>query len=85
MDQVAAAMRFLPPEAIHAFNIGNEPDLFAKDRGFPGNYYKVGWYPDMNAYTTALSPLLLQYFGTNKMVSGRALGPSSSVEGSSAS
>ena len=69
--QVAAAMNVLPPEAIHAFNIGNEPDLFAKDRGFPTSYYKAGWFTDMNAYTAILRPLLLRYFGTARMVSGK--------------
>ena len=63
-------MSILPPEAVVAFNVGNEPDLYAKLYGFPVHYFTSDWYTDMEAFTAALRPLLLKYFGTTKMVWG---------------
>ena len=63
-------MSILPPEAVVAFNVGNEPDIFYKLHGFPSDYFTTTWFSDMATYTAALKPLLLKYFGTTKMVSG---------------
>ena len=63
-------MSILPPEAVVAFNVGNEPDIFYKLPGFPSDYFTTTWFSDMATYTAALKPLLLKYFGTTKMVSG---------------
>ena len=67
------AMRFLPPESILAFNIGNEPDAFTiRDNAtiFHPDYSKNGWFEDLAMYANALSPILTEHFGTTKLVSG---------------
>ncbi|KAG1679112.1 hypothetical protein FOA52_000467 [Chlamydomonas sp. UWO 241] len=83
VQQVAAAMRFIPPEAILAFNIGNEPDSYTYRENdsavFPRDYWSggggngTGYFGDMAAYCEALAPLFMQHFGTTKIVSGPGL------------
>ncbi|KAG1666909.1 hypothetical protein FOA52_005969 [Chlamydomonas sp. UWO 241] len=72
--QVTSAMRILPPAAVMAFNIGNEPDSFTMRAGnktlFPNNYWSDGYFTDFKAYCLALEPLLLKHFKTPKMASG---------------
>ena len=70
--QVAAAMAVLPPQAIVAFNVGNEPDLYPKLHSFPKNYSSFGYFTDVTKFHSALKPILMQYFGTTKMIAGGA-------------
>jgi hypothetical protein len=64
VKQATNAMRFLPPAAVMAFNIGNEPDSFTSRAGnkalFPNDYWSNGWFTDFNAYCLALEPLLMK-------------------------
>ncbi|GAX74173.1 hypothetical protein CEUSTIGMA_g1622.t1 [Chlamydomonas eustigma] len=73
VTQVGNAMRFLPPGAILAFNIGNEADAFMYKRNktvFQADYWKNGWFTDITAYCNALQPLFMQYFNHTKLVTG---------------
>ena len=73
MTQVTNAMRFLSPESILAFNIGNEPDSYHyRDNVtlFPSDYWRNGWFEDVAAYAKALTPILTEHFGTTKLIAG---------------
>ena len=65
-------MAVLPPEAVLGFNVGNEPDLYPKLYKLFFTYFtsSSGYFADIANYTAALKPILLQYFGTTKMIAG---------------
>ena len=71
--QIKGALKHLPPAAIISLGVGNEPDAFTF-RGnrsiFPSDYWSKGWFEDLRWYCEELGPLLVQGFGTTKMISG---------------
>lgn len=73
VQQITNAMRFLPPQSVMSFGLGNEPDVY-RFRGnktlFQEDYWRQGWFDDITAYCTALAPVLEEHFKTTKMISG---------------
>jgi len=74
--QVSNAMRFLPPEAVLAINIGNEADAFTfkmKNKVlYPDDYSTNMYFKDMTEYAAALAPIMTKYFNTTQLISGPA-------------
>jgi len=56
---VQALLAALPPGAVRAFELGNEPDLWSRNGLRPSTYLYADWKNEYGAFTAALSALVV--------------------------